>query len=347
MSDPTMSDTTEATEPDFVASHHTHTRRTDVDPRAAKRAERQVATLFGLAILLLLAAVAAYVLIPVDAGVALPIVGPVGALNLALGVSMGLGILLIGLGAIHWARKLMPGNEVVATRHEMRSKPEERQAAIDAFDRGLADSGFAQRPIIRRTLIAALVVLPLPLVVMLRDLYTAPSGAPSPAEQLEVTIWDTDVRILTDVSLNPIKPEDVPVGGLVAAVPANLGEVEEEAGNLNARAKAAIILVRMRPDEIVSQQAPSGETWDYEGILAFSKICTHVGCPIALYEQRTHHLLCPCHQSTFDLADSGNVVFGPAARQMPQLPITVDGEGYLVAASDFQQPVGPSFWERS
>ena len=143
------------------------------------------------------------------------------------------------------------------------------------------------------------------------------------------------------------RPDQVPVGGLVAAVPDNLHEVEEEDGNLNARAKAAIILVRMAPDEIVSQQAPEGETWDYQGILAFSKICTHVGCPIALYEQRTHHLLCPCHQSTFDLADSGNVVFGPAARQMPQLPITVDDEGYLVAVSDFQQPVGPSFWERS
>jgi len=96
-------------------------------------------------------------------------------------------------------------------------------------------------------------------------------------------------------------------------------------------------------DQIVSQQ---GENWDYQGVLAFSKICTHVGCPIALYEQRTHHLLCPCHQSTFDLADSGNVVFGPAARRMPQLPITVDEEGFLVAVSDFQEPVGPSFWER-
>ena len=289
----------------------------------------------------------AYVVIPVDAGLQLPLLGPVGALNVALGLSMGLGILFIGLGAIHWARKLMPGNEVVAMRHELRSRPEERQAAVEAFDRGLADSGFAQRPIIRRSLIGAMLVLPLPLVIILRDLYTAPPGAPSPAEQLEHTIWEPDIRILTDVSLNPLKPEDVPVGGLVAAVPANLGEVEEEEGNLNARAKAAIILVRMAPDEIVSQQAPSGETWDYEGILAFSKICTHVGCPIALYEQRTHHLLCPCHQSTFDLADSGNVVFGPAARQMPQLPITVDDEGYLVAVSDFQQPVGPSFWERS
>ena len=346
MSDSTMSESTE-TEPDFVPSHETHTRRTDVDPRAAKRAERQVATMFGLAALLLIAAVVAYVVIPVDAGLQLPLLGPVGALNAALGLSMGLGILFIGLGAIHWARKLMPGNEVVAMRHELRSRPEERQAAVEAFDRGLADSGFAQRPIIRRSLIGAMLVLPLPLVIILRDLYTAPPGAPSPAEQLEHTIWEPDIRILTDVSLNPLKPEDVPVGGLVAAVPANLGEVEEEEGNLNARAKAAIILVRMAPDEIVSQQAPSGETWDYEGILAFSKICTHVGCPIALYEQRTHHLLCPCHQSTFDLADSGNVVFGPAARQMPQLPITIDDEGYLVAVSDFQQPVGPSFWERS
>jgi ubiquinol-cytochrome c reductase iron-sulfur subunit len=340
-----MSDSTE-TEPDFVtateAAHHP--RRTDVDPKAAKRAERQVATMFVLAALLILASLVAYVVIPVDAGVVIPFLGPIGALNVALGLSLGLGILLIGLGAIHWARKLMPGTEVVAMRHEMRSSDDERQAAVAAFDRGLADSGFAQRPIIRRTLIGAMLVLPLPLVIILRDLYTAPKGALSPAEQLERTIWGAGVRIVTDVELNPLKPEDVPVGGLVAAVPANLHEVEEETGNLNARAKAAIILVRMVPDEIVSQQ---GEGWDYQGILAYSKICTHVGCPIALYEQRTHHLLCPCHQSTFDLADSGNVVFGPAARQMPQLPITVDDEGYLVAISDFQQPVGPSFWERS
>ncbi|MGB7983015.1 MAG: Rieske 2Fe-2S domain-containing protein [Candidatus Nanopelagicales bacterium] len=338
-----MSDS-KATEPDFVAATEAHhPRRTDVDPKAAKRAERQVATMFLLATVLLITAVVAYIVIPVDAGVNIPGLGPIGALNVALGLSMGLGILLIGLGAIHWARKLMPGNEVVAQRHEMRSPASERAAAVDAFERGSADSGFANRPIIRRTLIGAMLVLPLPLVIILRDMYTAPQGAPSPAEQLSSTIWEENVRILTDVSLNPLRPQDIPVGGLVAAVPANLSEIEEEEGNLNARAKAAIILVRMAPDEIVSQQ---GEGWDVEGILAYSKICTHVGCPIALYEQRTHHLLCPCHQSTFDLADSGTVVFGPAAREMPQLPITVDAEGYLVAVSDFQQPVGPSFWER-
>ncbi len=332
------------TEPDFVvAAVHHQPRRTDVDPRAAKRAERQVAGLFGLATLLLLASVVAYVLIPVDAGVKLPLVGPVGALHVALGLAMGLGILFIGLGVVHWARKLMSAHEYAASRHEMRSPREERQAAIAAFERGVEDSAFAKRPILRRSLLGALVVLPLPLVVMLRDLYVSEPGAQSPAEQLSSTIWVPGMRIVSDVALRPVRPEDIPVGGLVAAVPENLAEVEHETGNLNARAKAPIILVRLAPSEIVSQQ---GEGWDYQGILAYSKICTHVGCPIALYEQRTHHLLCPCHQSTFDLADSGHVVFGPAARRMPQLPITVDDEGFLVAQSDFHEPVGPSFWER-
>ncbi len=338
-----MSDST-GIEPDFVPVEGVHhPRRADVDPRAARRAERQVALLFGAATLLLLLAVAAYVAIPVDAVLDLPLAGPVGALHVALGVSMGLGILCIGLGAVHWARKLMPGHEVVQDRHPLQSSREQRQEAVAAFERGLADSGFAQRPIIRRSLIGALLVLPLPLVVMLRDLYVTPPDSPSPAEQLSRTIWGTGVRVVSDVALRPIKPEDIPVGGLVAAVPENLEDVEHEDGNLNARAKAAIILVRMAPTEVVSQQ---GDGWGFQGVLAFSKICTHVGCPIALYEQRTHHLLCPCHQSTFDLADSGNVVFGPAARRMPQLPITVDDEGYLVAQSDFQEPVGPSFWER-
>jgi ubiquinol-cytochrome c reductase iron-sulfur subunit len=86
--------------------------------------------------------------------------------------------------------------------------------------------------------------------------------------------------------------------------------------------------------------------WQVSGILAYSKICTHVGCPISLWEQQTHHLLCPCHQSTFDLSDSGRVVFGPAARALPQLPIKVNADGYLVAQSDFTVPVGPSFFER-
>jgi ubiquinol-cytochrome c reductase iron-sulfur subunit len=86
--------------------------------------------------------------------------------------------------------------------------------------------------------------------------------------------------------------------------------------------------------------------WGHDGIVAYSKICTHVGCPVGLYEQQTHHLLCPCHQSTFDVTRDCEVIFGPAHRPLPQLKITVDAEGYLVADAPFLEPVGPSFWER-
>lgn len=331
-------------EPEVVpAPWDDHRRRTDVDPWAARRAAVQVAALFGLSALSALAAIVSYVVIPIDAIAQVPLAGGVGALHLALGVFIGLSILCIGLGAIHWARKLMNGQEFVQQRHPANSTKQEKAEAIAAFERGVTDSAFVKFPILRRSLLGALVLMPLPLIVLLRGLWVTPGGTPSPSGKLRHTIWRENIRVLSDVALRPIKPEDVPVGGLVAAVPENLEEVEKEEGDLNARAKAAIILVRMAPEEIVSQQ---GQGWDYQGVLAFSKICTHVGCPIALYEQRTHHLLCPCHQSTFDLADSGNVVFGPAARRMPQLPIKVDAEGYLVAVSDFQEPIGPSFWER-
>ena len=109
------------------------------------------------------------------------------------------------------------------------------------------------------------------------------------------------------------------------------------------KSKAAVILLRMEPDDIVSEKT---RNWSVNGIVCYSKICTHVGCPISLNERTTHHLLCPCHQSTFDLADSARVIFGPAGRPLPQLPLAVDGEGYLIAQDDFDEPVGPSFWER-
>jgi len=102
----------------------------------------------------------------------------------------------------------------------------------------------------------------------------------------------------------------------------------------------------MMSARVVTRSSAKEQSWGYQGIVAYSKICTHVGCPVALYEQQTHHMLCPCHQSTFDLSEDGKVIFGPAARSLPQLPITVDADGYLVAQRDFDAPVGPSFWER-
>jgi ubiquinol-cytochrome c reductase iron-sulfur subunit len=112
---------------------------------------------------------------------------------------------------------------------------------------------------------------------------------------------------------------------------------------LEDKGKAAVLLTRLDPADIKVKQE---RDWGHDGIVAYSKICTHVGCPVGLYEQQTHHLLCPCHQSTFDVTQDCKVIFGPAHRPLPQLKITVDSEGYLVADAPFREAVGPSFFER-
>jgi len=314
-------------------------RRTDTNPRAEKRAERQVAGMFVLSAVLFVGAIAAYLFVPKYDIIWVPVLGDVSASNFTIGGAIGLGTLLIGIAAIHWARSLMSDEEVVQERHDLRSSDEARAELIEKFQEGTAESGFLKRPIIRRSLLGAMALFPLPLAFLVGDL------GPAPGNKLRHTMWGNKprTRIINQGSGGLVRPEDLSVGGLINAIPEGLVEVEEEEHNLNERAKSAIILVRMNPEELKSTQGPN---WDYQGIVAFSKICTHVGCPISLYQQRTHALLCPCHQSTFDLSDSGKVVFGPAARHMPQLHLDVDEEGYLVAVGDFAEPVGPSFWER-
>jgi ubiquinol-cytochrome c reductase iron-sulfur subunit len=314
-----------------------HLRRTDVDPRAARRAERQVSLLFVIGIITPIAFWLEYVYIPKDKIVTIPFIGSTSASNFWLGMTMGVGLFCVGAGAIHWAKKLMPDVEEVSDRHSLGGDADDRDVAVEDFLTGTQSSGFLKYKMIRRSLIGALLATPIFAIPLLKDL------GPMPGTKLWHTIWAKNVRIVTDPTLNPLRPEDIPFGGLVSCVPETLANIEETEGTLNARAKAPVVLVRLRPEEITAQQGPN---WDYQGILCYSKICTHVGCPTALYEQKTHHLLCPCHQSTFDLADAGKVVFGPAARSMPQLAITVDAEGYLVARGDFTQPIGPSFWER-
>jgi ubiquinol-cytochrome c reductase iron-sulfur subunit len=239
----------------------------------------------------------------------------------------------------------MNDTDVVENRHPVASPPEDRTEALAAFNQGVSDSQIGRRPLIRNSLLGALATIGLPAIVALRDL------GPLPGNKLEHTVWRKGMRIVNDIAGTPIKPEEVQIGQLTNAEPQILfetnaeGEPKYEGTPLQqAKAKAAVILVRMKPEEITPY--PNRENWGVDGILCYSKICTHVGCPISLWEQQTHHLLCPCHQSTFDLADNGKVIFGPAARALPQLPIMVDDEGYLVAQSDFTEPVGPSFWER-
>ena len=318
-------------------------RPTDVDDRAEKRAERQVATLFFLSMVCTVGFAVSYFVF--DIGEDPDTFLGFGASNVALGFFLGSALLLIGTGIIQWARKLMGDHEIVEMRHAAASSTEDREATLGALGLGLEESGIGRRPLIRNSLIGAVGLLGVPAVVALRDL------GPLPGDKLYHTVWEPGMRVARDVIGTPIKVEDLEIGDLINGEPMALFEVGEDGEPVIhgvdkqvAKSKGAVVVVRMEPDEI--KPGPGRENWSIDGVMCYSKICTHVGCPISLYEQQTHHLLCPCHQSTFDLADSGKVVFGPAARSLPQLPLAVDDEGYLVAQSDFTEPVGPSFWER-
>ena len=305
------------------------------DPARAKRAERLVASLFILSLLASIGFIAAYV------GLEVHSVDATLRSNLALGTSMSVAFLAIAVGAVIWVRHLMPTVELTEERHPLRSDPAAREAFKETFEEGADASQFTKRPLLRRTLIAATLPLAAAPIVLLRDL------GPLPGTTLRHTVWRKGMRLLSYGPNTPIRPGDFSSpGGMITVVPDGYQD------NQDALAAATAIIIKFQPGVMrfgKPNQVRGGyvtPNWTVNNIVCYSKICTHVGCPAALYEQTTHHILCPCHQSTFDAPNGAQVLFGPAPRPLPQLPITVDAEGYLVAQSDFHEPVGPSFFER-
>ena len=271
----------------------------DVDEGAGNRAYRAILIMLGLVPVLAIAFVVIYFVVPktmyIDFGWL-----HASALNVGLGTTAGLAVLLIGIAVIQWARVVMGDEEMAEERHTAASSEEDRAATIAKWNDGVEQSGVKRRPLLLGALGGAVGFAVIPGVLLFADMGPWPTKKVR-AETIEKTIWAEDIVLVNDENWVPLRPEHLEIGQLVNAQPANL---------------------------------------------AYSKICTHVGCPISLWERQTHHLLCPCHQSTFDLGNSGTVVFGPAARALPQLPIRVNEEGYLVAQSDFTVPVGPSYFER-
>ncbi|MDE0546777.1 ubiquinol-cytochrome c reductase iron-sulfur subunit [Microbacterium sp. C7(2022)] len=320
------------------------TRITDQDPAAMKRAVRTVYTLFYISVAASVWAVAAYMLFPIESGRIIDIRHN----NLFIGLGIALALLAIGIGAIHWSKAIMSDKEFIEPRHATRGRDTTREAAIQVFADANEESGFGRRTMIRNSLIAAVVASVAPGIVLFRGL--APHNSPDhpeagdPVALLSHTMWKEGSRLAHDPTGKPIRAADLTLGSAVHVIPEELASLSHHDGYLEEKAKAIVLLMRLLPDQLI--EADDRKDWSYNGIVAYSKVCTHVGCPVALYEQQTHHLLCPCHQSQFDVTDHAKVIFGPAARPLPQLPITVDDEGYLIARSDFQEPVGPSFWER-
>jgi ubiquinol-cytochrome c reductase iron-sulfur subunit len=302
-------------------------RTEDVDPRRERRAERTVGLLFILSAAGTIGFLATYVFGKLHTG-------DYGArMNALLAITLTISMFGIGAGLIVWAKKLMPHETAVQQREPFASPQAERLKTEEAFFTGTESTGIGRRSIIRRSMALALGVLPLAALFPLRDL------GPAPHKTLRRTAWKSGVRLVDAETKRPIKLGDLPIGSLFTVMPEGFDEISVEE-----RATSPTLLIRLRPDEV--RQPGARQNWTVDGHVAYSAICTHAGCPVKLYERQTHHLFCPCHQSTFDVLDSCRVLFGPAARSLPQLAISTDSDGYFIADGDYTEPVGPSFWER-
>jgi ubiquinol-cytochrome c reductase iron-sulfur subunit len=243
----------------------------------------------------------------------------------AEGALLFLSLVSVGVGLVIWGRHLVGDHEVTDERRELEATPEEREA----FEATLNDDAglFGRRKFLGRLLAGAVGALGLAALFPVRSL------GPSPGDKLSRTAWRPGAR-LVDEEGRLMRPDTVSVGGIRTVFP----EGEHEAADSQA------VLVRVEPDRIKARKGR--EDWAPEGNVAYSKICPHVGCPVGLYVESSHELVCPCHQSTFDVLDGARPLFGPATRSLPQLALAVDHEGFLVAQHDFDEPVGPGYWNR-
>jgi ubiquinol-cytochrome c reductase iron-sulfur subunit len=249
-----------------------------------------------------------------------------------LGVTMGLSLFCVGAGLVVFTKKLLPHETAVQEKHE--SSHLERVTTGASLVQGYHNSGLARRKVITRSLLFMGGGLGLMLLLPLGGLIKNPNkGNP-----LGTTSWGPGVRLLRDDG-TPIRPGDQEPGSLQTVFP--------EVPGGNRESDAATMLIRLRPEQVAAEIPREGqEGFGYGDYVAFSKICTHAGCPVSLYEQETSRILCPCHQSQFDVTQGAKPVFGPATRSLPQLPLALDDDGYFVARSDYIEAVGPTYWNR-
>jgi ubiquinol-cytochrome c reductase iron-sulfur subunit len=234
-----------------------------------------------------------------------------------------LGALALGIGL--WGSHLMPVGERVERRHPLSSPEEEREQLREDFDRG--EEYLTRRAGLLKLLGLAAVGLGAVVALPIRSL------GPRPGNRLRQTGWRPGSRVVDDKG-RPVHVDELQVGAILTVFPQFDDDPES----------SQTILIKLEPHEL--QVRPGREDWSPEGCVAFSKLCTHLACPVGLYDATTHQLLCPCHQSLFDVLDGARPVFGPATRSLPQLPLRVEADGTLVAQSDYTEPVGPGFWDR-
>ncbi|MFN2560176.1 MAG: ubiquinol-cytochrome c reductase iron-sulfur subunit [Jatrophihabitans sp.] len=322
--------------------------------KAEKRAERGVAMAFIVSALAGLGFIVAFIAVPFRWHL------PGTAQNFkyytpALGGLLAIMLIFLGIGMVLWSKWLMPEEEAIQDRHDVPSSEEDKLLTEAALIVGLEDTGLPRRGLLMRSLLlAGGAMATVPLVALVGGMIK------KPGDKLFHTLFKPNPKMFPESGgrvpivysdWRRVSPDDLEPGGLATVFPGVRDEVNGYNGVNDA--SSPTLLIRLKPGQTVKPRKGQGTFgWPAHNpeYIAFSKICTHAGCPASLYEQQTGRLLCPCHQSQFQVLEDAKPVFGPATRSLPKLPITVetgkDGRQYFVALSDYKEPIGPGFWER-
>ena len=288
------------------------------------------------------------------------------------GLTFGLSILAIGIGAVLFQKRFIPEEISVQDRHDGQSSEVDRRTIVAELSDTLDTSTLPRRKLIMTSLGVALGAFGVgTLVAFIGGLIKNPwkpvvQTSEGPTAVLWTSGWTPryqgETIFITRSTgrsgegnvLLKIRPEDIDAGGMETVFPwresdgdGSTTESHEKISTIMMGVRNPVMLIRIKPNDrpkVVKRQGQ--ESFNYGDLFAFTKVCSHLGCPASLYEQQTYRILCPCHQSQFDLLHFATPIFGPAARALAQLPITIDKDGYLVANGNFVEPVGPAFWER-
>ncbi|MGV9710240.1 cytochrome bc1 complex Rieske iron-sulfur subunit [Gordonia sp. NPDC003424] len=285
-----------------------------------------------------------------------------------LGITFGLSVLSIGIGMVLFTKKFIPSEISVQDRHDGGSSEVDKKTIAAELDDSLTTSTLPRRKMIIGSAAFGLGAFAFTGLIAGVGGFIKNPWAQREKSALWHTGWSpiynppsdpNETIFLRRDTGNPyqvalVRPEDLDAGAMETVFPwresDGYGETEESRHKLIEGLRYVsnpVMLIRLRPEDAARAIKRKGqESFNYGDYFAYTKVCSHLGCPTSLYEQRTNRILCPCHQSQFDALEYAKPLFGPAARALAQLPITVNNQGYMVAAGDYIEPVGPAFWER-
>ncbi|MGX9792234.1 cytochrome bc1 complex Rieske iron-sulfur subunit [Mycobacterium sp. MMS18-G62] len=287
------------------------------------------------------------------------------------GLLFGLSILAIGIGAVLYQKKFIPEEISIQQRHDGRSPEIHRKTVVANLSDALEGSTLKRRKLIGLSLGIGLGAFGVgTLIAFVGGLIKNPwKPVVQTADGKKAVLWTSgwtprfagETIYLARATGKPgespfvkMRPEDIDAGGMETVFPwresdgdGTTVESHERLSEISMGVRNPVMLIRIKPADMPKVVKRKGqESFNFGELFAFTKVCSHLGCPSSLYEQQSYRILCPCHQSQFDALHFAKPIFGPAARALAQLPITIDKDGYLVANGDFIEPVGPAFWER-